>query len=59
MITYEDKKDFKDKINSLIDELLNDEDLNYKLNIKEERLNGKITFLDIQTVNIENSMPNF
>ena len=59
MITYNDKSEIKEKINTLLDELLNDEELNYTINIREGRLNGTINELKIEVINIQNSMPNF
>ena len=59
MVTYDDKCEIKEKINKLLDELLNDNELNYTINIREGRLNGRINELKIEVVNIQNSMPDF
>lgn len=59
MITYTGKTDLKEKVNDLIDEMLNDKDFNYTIQVYENRENEKISKFMFEVVNIENSMPNF
>lgn len=59
MITYTGKTDLKEKVNKLIDEMIDDEDLNYTIQIYENRENEKISKFMFEVVNIQNSMPNF
>ena len=59
MITYTGKTDLKEKVNRLIDEMLNDKDFNYTIQVYENRENEKISKFMFEVVNIENSMPNF
>lgn len=59
MIVYTGKTDIKAKINSLIDEMLKDEDFKYTIQVYENRENEKISKFMVEVINIENSMPNF
>lgn len=59
MIIYTGKTDLKEKVNNLIDEMLEDKDFNYTIQVYENRENEKISKFMFEVVNIENSMPNF
>ena len=59
MIKYEGKTDIKEKINSVIDEMLKDEDFKYTIQVYENRENEKISKFMVELINIEDSMPNF
>lgn len=59
MITYDGKTDLKNKINNIIDEMLNDEDFVYTIRIKENRINEKLEQFMFEVADIRNSMPNF
>lgn len=58
-IKYEGKININEKIENLLKEMLNDEDLTYTISIYESRTNEKLDKLLIEVSNIENSMPNF
>lgn len=59
MIKYFGKKDIKEKINELIKEMYEDEELSYTIQIYENRENEKISKLMIEVADISNSMPDF
>ena len=59
MIKYFGKTDIKEKINELIKEMYEDEELSYTIQIYENRENEKISKLMIEVVDIKNSMPDF
>ena len=59
MIVYTGKTDIKEKINSVIDEMLKDEDFKYTIQVYENRENEKISKFMVEVINIENSMHNF
>ncbi len=59
MIVYTGKTDIKEKINSVIDEMLKDEDFKYTIQVYENRENEKISKFMVEVINIEDSMPNF
>lgn len=59
MIKYTGKTDLKDKIIGVINEMLEDEDLSYTIQVYENRENDKISKFMVEVINIENSMPNF
>lgn len=59
MIVYTGKTDIKEKINSVIDEMLKDEDFKYTIQVYENRENEKISKFMVELINIEDSMPNF
>lgn len=59
MITYDGKTDLKNKINNIIDEMLNDEDLVYTIRIKENRIDEKLEQFMFEVTDIRNSMPDF
>ena len=59
MIVYTGKTDIKEKINSVIDEMLKDEDFKYTIQVYENRENEKISKFMVDVINIEDSMPNF
>ena len=59
MITYDGKTDLKNKINNIIDEMLNDEDFVYTIRIKENRIDEKLEQFMFEVADIRNSMPNF
>lgn len=52
MITYTGGTELKKKINNLIDEMLEDKDLNYTIQIYESRENEKISKLMIEVINL-------
>lgn len=51
--------DVREKIKSVIDEMLQDEDFIYTIQIHESRENEKISKFMFEVINIENSIPNF
>lgn len=59
MITYDGKTDLKNKINNIIDEMLNDEDFVYIIRIKENRIDEKLEQFMFEVADIRNSMPDF
>lgn len=59
MITYDGKTDLKNKINNIIDEMLNDKDFVYTIRIKENRIDEKLEQFMFEVADIRNSMPNF
>lgn len=59
MITYDGKTDLKNKINNIIDEMINDKDFVYTIRIKENRIDEKLEQFMFEVADIENSMPNF
>ena len=59
MIKYTGKTDIKDKIMNVINEMIEDEDLSYTIQVYENRENDKISKFMLEVINIENSMPNF
>lgn len=59
MIVYTGRTDIKEKINSVIDEMLKDEDFKYTIQVYENRENEKISKFMVEVINIEDSMPNF
>lgn len=59
MITYDGKTDLKNKINNIIDEMLNDEDFVYTIRIKENRIDEKLEQFMFEVADIRNSTPNF
>ena len=59
MITYDGKTDLKNKINNIIDEMLNDKDFVYTIRIKENRIDEKLEQFMLEVADIRNSMPNF
>ena len=59
MIKYFGKTDIKEKINELIKEMYEDEELSYTIQIHENRENEKISKLMIEVADISNSMPDF
>lgn len=58
-IKYFGKTEIKEKINALLDEMLNDNELTYTIRINEDRIDENIAKLQIELVDINNSMPNF
>lgn len=59
MISYNGKTDLKNKINNIIDEMLNDKDFVYTIRIKENRIDEKLEQFIFEVADIRNSMPNF
>ncbi len=59
MITYDGKTDLKNKINNIIDEMLNDKDFVYTIRIKENRIDEKLEQFMFEVADIRDSMPNF
>ena len=59
MISYNGKTDLKNKINNIIDEMLNDEDFVYTIRIKENRIDEKVEQFIFEVADIRNSMPDF
>lgn len=59
MIKYFGKTDIKEKINELMKEMYEDEELSYTIRIYENRENEKISKLMIEVADISNSMPDF
>jgi len=59
MITYTGKIEIKEKIKNILKEMEEDTDLNYTLQVYENRENDKISKFMFEVVNIQNSMPNF
>lgn len=59
MIKYTGKTDVKDKMISVINEMIEDKDLSYTIQVYENRENDKISKFMVEVINIENSMPNF
>lgn len=58
-IKYFGKTEIKEKINALLDEMLNNTELTYTIRINEDRIDENIAKLQIELVDINNSMPNF
>ena len=58
-IKYDGKTNINEKVDSILKEMIDDEDLTYTIAIYESRQNEKISKLLIEVSNIENSMPNF
>ena len=58
-IKYFGKTEIKEKINALLDEMLNNNELTYTIRINEDRIDENIAKLQIELVDINNSMPNF
>lgn len=58
-IKYTGKTEIKEKLINILDEMLNDEDLTYTIQVYENRENEKISKFMVEVINIENSMPNF
>ena len=59
MISYNGKTELKNKINNIIDEMLNDKDFVYIIQIKENRIDEKIEQFIFEVADIRNSMPDF
>lgn len=59
MIKYTGKTVLKEKVKKILDEMSQDEDLTYTIQIYENRENEKISKFMLEVTNIENSMPNF
>lgn len=59
MISYNGKTDLKNKINNIIDEMLNDKDFVYTIQIKENRIDEKVEQFIFEVADIRNSMPDF
>jgi hypothetical protein len=59
MIEYTGKTDIKEKILNMIDEMLQDEDFVYTIQVYENRENEKISKFMVEVINIKDSMPNF
>ncbi len=59
MINYTGKTNLKEKIEQTLEEMLNDTDFIYTIQIYESRENEKISKFMMEVINIENSMPNF
>lgn len=59
MINYDGKTNPKEKINKIIDEMIEDEDFTYRIQIYENRENEKISKFMLEVVDIKNSMPDF
>lgn len=59
MITYDGKTDLKNKIDNIIDEMLNDKDFVYTIRIKENRIDEKLEQFMFEVVDIRNLMPGF
>lgn len=59
MISYGGKTPVKEKIKEVLDEMLEDEDFTYTIQIYENRENEKISKFMIEVVDIKNSMPDF
>lgn len=58
-IKYFGKTEIKEKINALLDEMLNDNEMTYTIRINEDRIDENIAKLQIELVDINNSIPNF
>lgn len=58
-VRYTGETDLKIKIEEIINEMLDDNDLTYTIKINESRENEKITKFVLEVTNIENSMPDF
>lgn len=59
MIKYTGKTELKDKIIGVINEMLEDKDLSYTIQVYENRENDKISKFMVEVINIQDSMPNF
>ena len=59
MIKYEGKTEVKEKIKEVLDEMLEDEDFTYTIQIYENRENEKIRRFMFEVVDIKESMPDF
>ena len=58
MIEYTGKTGIKEKIAQTIDEMLQDEDFIYTIQVYENRENEKISEFMLKVINIEISTPN-
>lgn len=59
MIAYGGKREFKDKIDDLLNEMYSDEEYIYHIKIEENRENEHLKGLTITTEEIRSSMPEF
>lgn len=59
MIKYGGKTKVTEKINEVLDEMLEDEDFTYTIQIYENRENEKISKFMLEVVDIKKSVPDF
>ena len=59
MINYDGKTNPKEKINKIIDEMIDDNNYSYTIQIYENRENEKISKFMLEVIDIKNSMPDF
>lgn len=59
MIAYDGKREFKDKIDDLLNEMYSDEEYIYHIKIDESRENEHLKGLTITTIEIRSSIPEF
>lgn len=59
MIQYEGKTEVKEKIKEVVDEMLEDEDFTYTIQIYENRENEKIKRFMFEVADVKKSMPDF
>ena len=58
-IRYEGKSNIEDKVNALLKEMREDENLMFTLYIEEHRKDEIIDYLNIKVISVDDRMPNF